>query len=62
MKLLWIYSLCWLEKEEDHDVDHYERGEKFIAVKVETPPQVEIDQQFVVKKNQQSHWDLTYEA
>ncbi len=48
-------------KEEDHDVDHYERGEKFIAVKVETPPQVEINQQFVVKKNQQSHWDLTYE-
>jgi hypothetical protein len=49
-------------EEEDHDVDHYETGEKFIAFKAETPPQVETGQLLVVRKNQQNHWDLAYEA
>jgi hypothetical protein len=39
-------------EEEDHDVDHYEKGEEFIAFKAKTPPQVETIQQLVVRKNQ----------
>jgi hypothetical protein len=49
-------------EEEDHDVDHYETREKFIAFKAETPSQVETGQLLVVRKNQQSHWDLAHEA
>ncbi len=49
-------------EEEDHDVGHYEKGEELIAFKIETPPQVETSQQLVVRKNQQNHWGLAYEA
>jgi hypothetical protein len=38
-------------EEKDHDVDHYEKGEELIAFKAETPSQVEIGQQLVVRKN-----------
>jgi ERCC4-related helicase len=33
-----------IREEEDHDVDHYKKGEKIIAFKVEASPQVEIGQ------------------
>ncbi len=39
-------------QEEDHDVDHYEKGEELIAFKAKTPPQVETNQQLVTMKNQ----------
>ncbi len=39
-------------EEEDHDVDHYEKGEKFIAFKIKAPPQVETNRQLIAMKNQ----------
>jgi hypothetical protein len=42
-------------EEENHDVDHYKKGEKIIFFKVEASPQVETSQWLVMRKNQQSH-------
>jgi hypothetical protein len=38
-------------EEEDHDVDHYEKGKKLIAFKAKAPPQVETNQQLVAMKD-----------
>jgi hypothetical protein len=46
-----LFTLLTRE-EEDHDVDHYKKGEEFITFKAEAPPQVETGPRLVIRKNQ----------